>query len=183
MTGSRLLTCHSGGVAASGRTSGSGALRAVLLAFFVLVVIVGVVTMHSLGVGHQPSGMAQPDHSMAAGVGSSAGHSDGLPSSSQRMPVLVTLPSVAGCRACPQEAVAALGAAVSLGAAASGGMPGMCLAVLPLLLLLLGRLTTGRARSAIDQRLRGVRRALSPISPRPPHHLCPSLSSLCILRT
>ena len=139
-----------------GRVAG----RAVLLALAVLALVAAVITMHFLGAGHQPMAMSGSPHAVA--------------DNSQPAPDADT--TVSRCPACVTVLTAASDAGQDTGT--------MCLAVLPLMLLLLVRSLRRRsgvfAASTLSVRLSS--RVLTARGP-PGLHLCPSLSKLCILRT
>ncbi|MEO3939025.1 DUF6153 family protein [Dermatophilaceae bacterium Soc4.6] len=126
----------------------------------VVGLIVGVVAMHSLGLGHGPMSAG---HSMSAGTTQMAG----MGASSEAHATT--------------SVVADVGAVV--GVDPSHQMAAMCLAVLPFLVLLIARMLGFRIRGL------GSAARLLPAwgnvrSDRaPPAYRCPSLLKLCILRT
>lgn len=148
------------------------ALQTALLAAAVLAVVIGVVAMHSLGMGHQGMRLAGPAHSMAAPSPHPA-----APASFATMRDMAVSPGADGCTSCP---VATDQASHQSG---SDGIQGMCLAVLPILLLMLTRSLAGRRSLGPAFLLRGRRQSMPAISRDPPLHLRPSMWKLCVLRT
>ncbi len=137
-----------------------------VLGLSILTLIAGFVTMHSLGLGHDPTAMT------GAASSASAGH--------------VTLHAVdsaphaeAALGSCPTCATVLAGAARTV-----HQMGSMCLGVLPMLLLLLLRPLRRRAAATATATLALGRSAFALTARGPPGgHLRPSLSKLCVLRT
>jgi len=134
--------------------------RTHLRAFAVVGLIVGVVAMHSLGLGHGPM---PTGHWMSAGTAQMAGM--GAPPAAHATRSVVA----------DVEAVTGLDPAHGMGA--------MCLAVLPFLVLLIARMLGFRIRGlGPAARLLPTRGGVRS-EPAPPAYRCPSLLKLCILRT
>lgn len=138
--------------------------RALLRVLAVVALIAGIVAMHSLGLGHGPMATV---HSGRSGDG-----------------VMAEATKMVGMSASPAAHAMTRAANVAAEVDDPGhGMAARCLAVLPLLVLLVARLLGWRVRSlAHAVRLQGVR-GFVPGNRAPPALLCPSLLKLCILRT
>lgn len=144
------------------RRSGAAPLgRAFVRALAVVALMTGVIAMHALGVGHCPMAdapVAMPAMQAAAGK----------PEATQITTTSVVLAGVAALAGVADH---------------PHGTAAMCLAVLPLLVLLVARSMGWRVRRVVgrvrSQDAPGVFRG----DRAPPAYLCPSLLKLCILRT
>ena len=140
--------------------------RALLRVLAVGALIAGIVAMHSLGLGHGP---------MTTGHSGHSGHSGDA--------VMAEATKMVGMSASP----AALAMTRADGIKAPGhpghGMAAMCLAVLPLVVLLLARLLGWRVRSLAHAVRRRGGGGFVPGNRAPPALMCPSLLKLGILRT
>lgn len=154
-----------------GRAARVGRLtrRSGLLVLAVLALIAGVVAMHSLGLGHGPMSMASAGH----GVGSSETH---------HAAPLAAGPAPAHRSETAQTCATCLVVVAAGSSAPAHGMGSMCLAVLPILLLLLVALLRRRTSTLTHPVRRGRLRVLLRSGRDPPAYLRPSLSKLCILR-
>ncbi|TQM64474.1 hypothetical protein [Humibacillus xanthopallidus] len=170
-----------------------------LLALVTLVLALGVVVMHSLGIGHHgPSHLAPGGHSMAT-AGAAGAHEATHHQSSATEPTVVPGPgpghdpkhgagSVASHVLNDETSDGTAGSAPAVAervvaAGASHGATVMCLAVLPLLVLLRrrgGGAWFARAVAAARRPAVPVRAWWSVARPRPPGSI---LTELCILRT
>ncbi len=153
-----------------GRAARVGRLtrRSGLLVLAVLALIAGVVAMHSLGLGHGPMSMAS-----AGDVGSSETH---------HAAPLAAGPAPAHWSETAETCATCLVVVAAGSSAPAHGMGSMCLAVLPILLLLLVTLLRRRASTLTHPVRRGRLRVLLRSGRDPPAYLRPSLSKLCILR-
>lgn len=154
-------------------TAAAACRSAVVRGLAVLVVTLAVVGMHALGMGHAaPMGAMASMTASVTGASTSAhatGHSATAPvDEDQREVRSGDATCVPGCASLADH---------------SGPMSDLlCLAVLPILTLLL--LGLRHHRRALDVRDRAVRRGVSRSrsSRALPRHLTPSLSELCVLR-
>lgn len=145
--------------------------RALLRVLAVTVLITGIIAMHSLGLGHGP---------MAAGHTGPTGHTG--------RGVMVETTEMVGMEAsAATRTMATMGTFVTDVVTEAGdpahGMAAMCLAVLPLLVLLIGRLLGWRVDTLAHVVRHQGGRGRVPGTRAPPAHLRPSLVKLCILRT
>ena len=160
-------------------------VRRWVLGSVTLALAIGVVVMHSLGLGHHGPSLQHPGSvtaphgahldsmsvvaaTAAAGAGS-VGHASGHVS-----PDADAAASV--------EVAPGAGPAVAISAAGPGAMA-VCLAVLPVLLLLRRGGDRAWFARALPRARRLVHGARSSSSTRPPGRAGPTLSELCILRT
>ena len=144
------------GLARHGLLPAGGLIHLRVLA--VVGLIVGVLTMHSFGLGHGPMTVG---HSLSAGTAQMTGM---------------------GAHLAPHTTTSVMAEAV-VGVDPAHGMAAMCLAVLPFLLLLLARTLSFRIRGlAPTARLLPARRIV-PSDRAPPAYRRLSLLKLCILRT
>jgi hypothetical protein len=169
---------------ADARTRLTGVRRWVL-GSVTLALAIGVVVMHSLGLGHH--GPSLPHHGSVT-----AQHGGALASTSVPPPAETagagSVGHASGHASPDADAAASVavapgaGAVVAISAAGPGAMA-VCLAVLPVLLLL----RRGGDRTWFARALPRARRlpfgARSSSSTRPPGRAGPTLSELCILRT
>jgi len=164
-------------------------LRRWLLGTLTLVLAVGVVVMHALGVGHHGAAVGAPTGaaaSHATGGHASGDHDPGGPASVDLASTAPVAPTahMSSAEHGPAAVVADVAVTVRVAVAGAGhGAMVMCLAVLPLLLLLrrpAERAWFRRAPSSVRRRLAGL--SASWLS-RPPGRAGPSLAELCILRT
>ena len=167
-------------------------LRRWLLGTLTLVLAVGVVVMHALGVGHHGAAVGAPTGaaaSHATGGHASGDHDPGAPASvdlASTAPVAPTAPPahMSSAEHGPAAVVADVAVTVRVAVAGAGhGAMVMCLAVLPLLLLLrrpAERAWFRRAPSSVRRRLAGLSASWLSL---PPGRAGPSLAELCILRT
>lgn len=135
-------------------------MRALLRTVGVLALLAGVVAMHSAGLGHQAMPMTVV--SAERGLHSDGGHGTAAGS---------VTPACSPCSTALAERPAGL----------DHGLGAVCLAVVPLLLLLLGRLLVRRSEQLASWLLGGP----APVG-RPrgsPPHVRPTLARLCVLRT
>lgn len=133
-------------------------MRALLRTVGVLALLAGVVAMHSAGLGHQA--MTMTVVSAERGSHSDGGHG-----------------TAAGSAACSPCSTTLAG----LPAGLDHGIGAVCLAVVPLLLLLLGRLLVRRPGQLSSWLLD---EGAAVVRPRgSPPHLRPTLARLCVLRT
>lgn len=136
-------------------------VRTMLRVLAVAFLVSAVVAMHSLGLGHGPMAAA---HSQTTGAMGATEMVDMAGAASGRL----------------SDAVTTVVAVVD---DPSQGMAAICLAVLPLLVLLMARWLGWR----VKEPARAVRRpglgGFTASGRAPPAHLCPSLVKLCILRT
>lgn len=150
-----------------------GEPRTYLRALAVVGLIAGVITMHSLGLGHGP----MAGHPMSAGTSqtSQMAAMDGTPEHPAPQDATSVMTEVIAEAMAEAEVVA--------GTIPAHGMAAMCLAVLPFLVLLLARILGFRVRGlGLATHLLAARRTVR--SDRaPPAYRCPSLLKLCILRT
>lgn len=164
-------------------------LRRWLLGTLTLVLAIGVVVMHALGVGHHGAAVASPTGSAASHATGGHAPSDhdlgGQASDDLASSALMTSTahmSSAGHGAGAVVADVAVTSSITLASVRHGAMV-MCLAVLPILVLLRrrgDRAWLARARSSVRRAPTGLPASWSSI---PPGRAGPSLSELCILRT
>ena len=152
----------------------------VLTVVAAMMLVAGVIAMHSLMAGHMPmarpgsTSAAMPQHSMVMTAHAPASG----PTPIQRVaagPAMVALGALAALSATGLTAQPST---------TSHGMVAMCLAVLPALVLLLALALLRRCRRQI-MTPPGVVMIRQPVAIRgsPPRRTTPSLSQLCILRT
>ena len=130
----------------------------------VVAPIVGIVAMHSLGLGHGPMATGHSGHTAQSEMAATT-----------QMVGMGVSPAPHGTA--PRVAV------VTGSDDPAHGMAAMCLAVLPLLVLLLARLLGFRVRALAHVVPRHGWGGFVPSNRAPPAHLRPSLLKLCILRT
>ncbi len=138
--------------------------RTILRVLAVVALIAGIVVMHSLGLGHGPMATGHSGHS---GPSAMAGTTEMVGMDATAAPHgLATADEVVAGSTDPGH-----------------GMAAMCLAVLPLLIILLARLLGFRVRALAHAVPRDGWGGFVPSNRAPPEHLRPSLLKLCILRT
>lgn len=150
-----------------------GEPRTYLRVLAVVGLIVGVIAMHSLGLGHGP----MAGHPMSAGTSqtSQMAAMDGTPAHPAPQAATSVMTEVTAEVMAEAEVVA--------GTIPAHGMAAMCLAVLPILVLLIAQMLGFRVRGlGLATHLLAARRTVRG-DRAPPAYRCPSLLKLCILRT
>lgn len=149
-------------------------IRRVLTVVATMIVVAGVIAMHSFMAGHAP--MAEP-------ASTPAGSPHHVMAMTADQVVVMSAQATASARGSTQR-VAAVTALAGSTSTTSHPMTAMCLAVLPALALLLALvLVRMRRGQSMGPPSRGGLWQPVDIRGSPPRRTTPSLSQLCVLRT